>query len=157
MNSFELINLAISLLSIIVAAVALVRSRVLAQEQLRLEKITAELSELQIRMIKEQNRDKDKALFNVNLIRKGKSYCFYIHNKGQGSAYNVSFELVDCEDNPLVKHEIEALLPYKELKPNSRITLPAALHYQSPLKYQAKLNWEDKEGNKHDDTFWTSL
>ena len=157
MSKFEVLSLIISILAAIISTISLVRTRELAKEQLELEKVTAELSRLQIESITEQKTEKTKPKFNVKLIKLGEIYKFFISNKGQGSAYNVNFELIDCEDSPLFDSELTEIFPYQEMKPSSEIKLLASLHMNSPSKYQSRISWEDKSGKKHDEIFWTSL
>lgn len=156
MSKYEIISTLVSVLAIVVSTISLVRTRKLAQEQLELEKVTAELSKLQIEGIEREKAEKTKPKFNVTLSKLGKNYYFYITNTGQGAAYNVNFELVDCEDSPLVG-DLSEKFPHPEMKPNSRVKLIAAIHMQSPLKYQAKVSWHDSEQQVHDETFWLTL
>ncbi|WLP93867.1 hypothetical protein [Psychrobacter sp. M13] len=157
MSKFEVLSIIISILAVGISTISLVRTRKLAKEQLELERITAELSRLQIESIAEEKTNKTKPKFNVSLTKMGKSYNFYISNTGQGSAYNVNFELIDCEDSPLFNSELIDMFPYQEMRPGSRIKLLASLHFNSPSKYQSKLSWEDENGNKNEEIFWTSL
>lgn len=157
MSKFEVLSLIISIIAAIISTISLVRTRELAKEQLELEKVTAELSRLQIESITEQKTDKTKPKFNVSLTKLGKTYNFYISNTGQGSAYNVNFELIHCEDSPLFASELVDIFPYQEMKPSSRIKLLASLHMNSPSKYQSRILWEDESGNKHEEIFWTTL
>lgn len=157
MSNFEALSLVISSLAVLISIISLIRTKKLAEEQLELEKVTAELSRLQIENIAVERADKTKPKFNVSLIKIGKSHNFYISNTGQGSAYNINFELVNCEDSPLFTSELLDIFPYQEMKPNSRIKLSASLYLNSPIKYQSKLSWEDEMGNKYEDMFWTSL
>lgn len=157
MSAFEVLSLVTSILAVVLSTISLMRTRELAKEQLELEKVTAELSKLQIESITEQKTNQTKPKFNVSLTKLGKAYNFYISNTGQGSAYNVNFELIDCEDSPLFNSELIDMFPYQEMRPGSRIKLLASLHFNSPSKYQSKLSWEDENGNKNEEIFWTSL
>ena len=157
MSAFEVLSLVTSILAVVLSTISLMRTRELAKEQLELEKVTAELSKLQIESITEQKTNQTKPKFNVSLTKLGKAYNFYISNTGQGSAYNVNFELIDCEDSPLFTSELIDIFPYQEMKPSSRIKLLASLHISSPSKYQSRISWEDESGNKNEDIFWTSL
>ncbi|UXD87658.1 hypothetical protein [Thalassolituus hydrocarboniclasticus] len=156
MSEYEILSLLISILAVVVSAVSLVRTRKIAKEQLELEKVTAELSRLQIDSLNEEKSNKDKPSFNVTLTKLGKSYNFYISNTGQGSAYNVNFELVDCEDSPLC-NDVEDKFPLPEMKPNSRVKLIAAIHMGSPLKYQVRLSWQNKEGENFNESHWITM
>lgn len=157
MSKFEILSLLISALAAIISTVSLMRTRKLAKEQLELERVTAELSRLQIESIAEEKSNKTKPKFNVNLTKLGKSYSFYISNTGQGSAYNVNFELIDCEDSPLSSHDLQDKFPHQEIKPNSRVKILAAIHMGSPRKYQVKLTWENENGEKYEEMFWPTM
>lgn len=157
MSKFEILSLLISSLAVMISTVSLMRTRKLANEQLELEKVTAELSRLQIERIAEEKSNKSKPKFNVNLTKLGKSYSFYISNTGQGSAYNVNFELIDCEDSPLSLHDLQDKFPHQEIKPNSRVKLLAAIHMGSPTKYQVKLTWQNESGEKYEEMFWPTM
>jgi hypothetical protein len=151
-SSYELLILLTSLLAVVVSFVSLVRTRKVALEQLALERVTAELSKMQMKNIKEENDAKNQPKFNVTIQRIGKSSHFYVSNTGQGTAYNVNFELVDCSDSPLTS-DIKEKLPYSEMKHNSRFKLMAAIHLNSPYKYDVKLTWLDCDSNPQYENF----
>jgi hypothetical protein len=155
-SKFEIISTLVSLLAIVISSVSLVRTRKLAKEQLELEKVTAKLSQLQIENLAEERANKNKPNFNITLSKLGKSYYFYICNTGKGSAYNLNFELVDCEDSPLILSELDDMFPHPEMKNNSRIKLIAAIHKGSPRKYQVKLIWNDSNNKECEEIFWVS-
>lgn len=155
MTLYELLTLLASVIAIVISAVSLVRTRKLAAEQLELERITAELSKLQIKNIEEQEHLKTKPQLNVAITKLGNSSHFVVANTGKGSAYKVNLELVDCQENPLTS-EILHILPYPEMKQNSRFKLLAAFHMSSPLKYQVKLTWQDSSGEKQSEIHWVS-
>jgi hypothetical protein len=155
-SKYEIISTLVSLLAIVVSSVSLIRTRKLAKEQLDLERVTAELSRLQIEGIEQEKVEKNKPKFNVTLSKLGKSYYFYITNTGQGTAYHVDFELVDCHDSPLTS-DVSEKFPHPEMKPSSRVKLFAAIHMQSPLKYQAKVTWKNSENEDQVEIFWLTL
>lgn len=152
MTNFEIISLCISILAVIISTISLIRTRKIAVEQLELEKITANLSKLQIEGLEKENLKKTKPKFKVNITKLGSSYYFYIHNAGEGNAYDVHFELIDCQDSPLTR-ELEEKFPYKDMKPGTRVKLVAAFHAQSPRKYEVKLTWKEESGNIESETF----
>lgn len=157
MTSVEILTLSISALAVIVSVVSLIRIRKTEEEQKELRKITTELSELQIKVLEEDNKNKTKPKFNVTLTKIGKNYKFYISNTGEGSAYNVNIELMNCEDSPLVSSDVNEKFPHPEIKASSRIQLMASIHMSSPIKYQFKLTWESKTGEKSEEVFWPTL
>lgn len=155
MTSYETLSLLVSLIAIVISTASLVRTRKIAKEQVELERITAELSRLQIQNIEEDRAERNKPKFNVTLTKVGKSSFFYITNTGEGAAYDVDFELIDCEDSPLTG-DLKEKFPHPEMKSKSRVKLIAAMHLGSPLKYHVRLSWKDGEGIHHDETFWVT-
>ncbi|QYM67282.1 hypothetical protein K1X80_19990 [Pseudomonas sp. So3.2b] len=151
--SYEDLTLLVSLLAIVISTVSLVRARRLGEEQLKLEKITAELSAYQIKEIEERALLKDRPAIKVRLSKLGNRSEFVVANAGQGSAYDINFELVDCSDSPL--YDAESKLPYPELRPSSTFKLGAAFHMGSPVQYQVKVTWRDSRGLQ-EDVFWVS-
>lgn len=148
MSYYELVTLSVSLLAVIISTVSLVRARRLGEEQLKLEKITAELSAHQIKEIEERALLKDKPKIKVRLAKMGGGSEFVIANAGQGNAYDIGFELIDCDDSPL--YDAQYKLPCPELRPSSTLNLRASFHMGSPVQYQAKVTWRDDVGPQED-------
>lgn len=71
MSYYELVTFSVSLLAVIISTVSLIRARRLGEEQLKLEKITAELSAHQIKEIEERALLKDKPKIKVRLAKMG--------------------------------------------------------------------------------------
>ncbi len=164
MTGYELISLLIALLSVMIAVTSLVRTRKvaeeqrkIAEEQLRLEKVTAELAAKQISQIETAEREKALPKLHVELTKLGKDYRFLIANRGQGSAFNVSFELVDCPDSPVSERELSEKFPYPELRSQSRVRLLAGIHMGSPRTYVVRLSWSDANGTEYTEDFHVSL
>lgn len=171
MSTYEILTLLASLVAVIISATSLVRSRQVATEQLKLSEehfklnqkiaedqsklneVTAKLSSYQIKEIEEQQRLKQKPAINVRFSKLGKMSELVIANTGQGSAYDVNVELVDCEDNPLMR--TQQLLPHPEIRPASTLKIPAAFHLGSPLRYQVRVSWKDVDGEQ-EYTFWVN-
>lgn len=149
MSYHEFITISISLLAVIISAVSLMRTNKLA-------KVTHKLSVLQIQNIEQENSSKTKPNFNVTLSKLGKSWFFYVSNTGRGSAFNVDFELIDCERNPLTS-DIHEKFPHPEMKPNSRVKLLAAIGIGSPSQYQVKLSWLNSAQQPCEEIFWVTL
>lgn len=164
MTLYEFLTLMASVIALVVSAVSLVRSRKVAEnqlkltaEQLKLERVTAELSRLQIQHFAEQDALKTKPLLNVAITKTGTSDHFVIANRGQGSAFDLDMELVDCLDSPLAS-DASHKLPFPEMRPNTVIKLIAGFHLNSPLKYQVKLTWKEAHDNvQKEEIFWVSL
>src|SRR6187402_1539562 len=147
MTSYELISTLVSVIAAVISVVSLVRTRNIAEEQLKLERVTAQLSSMQMSQIKNENIEKQKPKINIAITKIGNSSHFIIANIGQGSAYDLSIELIDCPENPLA-YDFQEKIPCPELKANSRIKLHASFHMQSPLTYQVKAKWRDISGEE---------
>lgn len=161
MTLHELLTLITSIVALAISATSLIRSRKLAEdqsklaaEQLALERITAELSRLQIKNISEQDALRTKPRLNVAITKMSDSSHFVIANTGQGSAFELNLELLDCTDNPII--DAAEKLPYPEMKPSSRVKLLAAMHMGSPSTYQVKLTWKEMSGEQKEEIFWVS-
>lgn len=178
MSLYELLTLLASLVAVAVSATSLVRSRnvateqarlgteqlrlaedqyklnqKLAEEQSKLNELTAKLSSYQLKEMEEQERLKKKPAIKVRFSKLGNMTELVIANRGLGSAYDVDVELVDCEENPLMR--TEQLLPHPEIRPTSALKIPASFHMNSPLTYQLRVTWKDVDGEQSD-TFWVN-
>ena len=107
MTLHELLTLTLATISAIIAITSLVRTRRLAEEQVRLGKVTEELSKKQIAQIDAQELEKVSPKLSVDLVKLGKDYSFIIANRGKGSAFGLNLELVDCPDSPLIDRQLE--------------------------------------------------
>lgn len=139
MTIYEWVSLGFSLVALVVAIASWLKSKKLAK--------------LQIQELEEKKRLKDKPKLNVAIRRTGKSSYFAVANTGDGSAYDLDFRLVDCDDSPIM--DTSSKLPHPELKPNSVIKLAAYFHINSPVKYQVELAWQEKGSDAvQKEIFW---
>ena len=139
MTGYEWVSLGISSVALVVAILSWLKSNKLAK--------------LQIQELEEKKRLKDKPKLNVAIHRTGKSSYFAVANTGDGSAYDLDFRLVDCDDSPIM--DTSSKLPHPELKPNSVIKLAAYFHINSPVKYQVELAWQEKGSDAvQKEIFW---
>jgi hypothetical protein len=179
MDTYELLTLLASVVATVISATSLVRSRTvaaeqarlaneqlrlteeqlelnrkLAEEQSKLNKVASELSTYQLREIEESERLKTKPVLNARFSKIGKQSDLVIVNRGQGSAYNVDVEFLNCEEIPLMR--TAQLLPHPEIRPNTTVKIPAIIYLSGPLTYQIKLTWKDADGEQSD-TLWVSV
>jgi hypothetical protein len=154
MTLYETLTLLMSLLALAVSTVSLVRGRKLGQVQEDLANITSELALRQIDSLEIAKQEKAVPLLGVHITSLAKTSYFIIANTGQGSAFDVDLELIDCPDNPLVT--AGDLLPCPELKPRSTVKLLAVFHNRSPLRYQVKLRWTTESRRGESEVFWVS-
>ena len=151
MTRFELLYLLTTLLSVVVATVALLRTR-------RLDRITAELAAKQLELLNRADRERNQATLVAELVREGQQkFAFYISNPGDAMAHDVNFELLDCEASPLVKGDYEQKIPAPSIAPGGRIRLVAALHLSSPLTYQARVSWRNPDQTTASQEFFLAV
>ncbi len=164
MTTNEILTLGVSLVSVIIAVTSLIRTRKvaaeqlclsqehlqLAEKQLQFDEIAAQLASKQIEQLENDEHEKRQPRFHVDVTKLGKSYHFLVANRGDGSAYNLNFALIDCTDSPVSPEE---KFPVPELRSQARVKLLAGIHMGSPRKYHVRLTWDDSEGNQHSDDF----
>ena len=131
----EQINLSITILSVFVAFVALVRARLIQTEFLKLEKIHAELSQKQLDELNAQENSKLKTQINVALNNGN----IFIRNIGLVKATNININFVDSEVGYLVGGE-EDKLPFPILNPNEEFKLLAGYEVTSGI-IPVKITW----------------
>jgi hypothetical protein len=156
MTHVDFLTLSISILSVIIAAVSLIRTRKLAAEQLELERVTAELSAKQIEQIERDDQQRQRPDFHVDLTKLGNDHYFLVANRGDGSAFELNFELVDCSNSPLYADSVR-MFPYAELKSQARVKVPAAVHLGSPSSYNVRLTWKERDGTEKSEDFTVYL
>ena len=115
MTVVESLTLLASVVSLIIAATSLIRTRKLAAEQLRLDGVMADLARKQLEQIEAQEHDDKIPVFNVTMGKLGYRYNLIIANRGNASANNLEMELVDCERSPL--YNVDGKFPWPELRP----------------------------------------
>lgn len=139
MTIYEWVSLGLSSVALLVAILSWLKSNKLAK--------------LQILELEEKKRLKGKPKLNVAIHKTGKSSYFAVANTGDGSAYDLDFKLIDCNDSPLINTTNK--LPHPELKPSSVIKLGAVFHLNSPVKYQVELAWKEKNSDAvQKEIFW---
>jgi len=154
MTLYEVLTLFAALLAIVVSTVSLVRGRKIGAMQEELTRISAELAQRQLESINLENLQRSAPQLGLHMTKIGSTGYFVITNTGQGSAFNVDLELIDCTDNPLVS--ASSLLPCPELKPRSTVKIMTSTHLGSPPRYQSRLTWELADGESNSEVFWVS-
>ena len=155
MTTVEILTLVCSLVSLVIAAVSLIRTRKVAVEQLRLDRITADLAQKQLEQIEQQEGMNKLPSLTVTMGKLGKKWNLVIANRGTGSARNLDFELIDCHDNPFFN--AGSKLPHPDLRAGQRIKLGAAIHMQSPSKYHLRITYNDLDGGSHSEDHHVTL
>jgi hypothetical protein len=131
----EQINLLITLLSVFVAYVALVRARLIQTELLKLEKIHAKLSQKQLDELNTQESTRFKTQLNIALVNGN----IFIRNIGFVKATNINITFVGSEAGFLVWGE-EDKLPFPILNPNEEFKLLAGYEVTNGV-IPVKITW----------------
>lgn len=155
MLNYNLLSLLISLLAVIIAAVSLSRTRRVQEEQIKLQKVTADLSAKQLTVLERDEKEKISADIHADLVNEGGgSYSFMISNIGSAPASNVEF---DTEPSSLILGDHERKLPAPILNPHGTIKLLANIHMGSPPTFKAKASWTNPDGKQDSKEFYLTL
>ena len=154
MTAYETLTLFVALLGVIIAAVSLIRTRRLSEQQQRMQHKQEELTDMQLQLLRrevgELTRRSPTADVRITLERRGTNdHRFIITNWGTGAARNVNVSLPShAERSPLVEGDYNEKLPILELLPGDRVSLMAALTMGMSLTFDAVLTWTDPDGSE---------
>lgn len=125
---------------------------------MRLERITAELSQRQLELLAREDEEKNKAYIHVALEKSGTDYRFWIRNKGRAKAKEVWVTL-DSEgsENLLVGSEYKKKIPIPFLSPDGEVSLIAAINTGSSGKYKMSARWINEDQTQSRDEFFFSI
>ena len=152
MPNVDQLSLFVSIVAVVISAVALVRSRKIAEKQLELEQHQADLARKQLEQIAQQERQAELAAVDVQLEGYGTSYELIIQNLGQAEARNVDLEWTS-EPPRFYDGDVDSKLPIRRLKPGSSLSMKIALHLGSPTYYEGKVSWCNADGSGETDEF----
>jgi hypothetical protein len=155
MTAYEALTLIVALLSVIIAAVSLIRTRRLSDQQQRMQRKQEELADVQLQLLRREvaelaRRDSPPADVRMTLeSRGGSDHRFIITNWGTGAARNVNVSIPSHPENsPLVQGDYDEKLPILELLPGDRVSLIAALTMGMSLTFDTVLTWTDPDGSE---------
>ena len=149
MTDFEKLNLLVSILAIIIAAVSMFRTRKVEAKNIELAQITANLATKQLQQIEQYEQNSSKAQIDVDLISDGNNSHFIITNIGGAEATNVYFGIEGA--SVLVPSEHESKIPVSSLRPGKSIELLAAISQGTPPKFKALWRWNNPDGSTEKD------
>jgi hypothetical protein len=128
------------------------------EEQMRLERVTAELSQRQLELLVQEDKEKSKANIHVTLEKSGNDYRFWIRNKGRAKASDVWVTLEsEGPDNPIVGSEYKKKIPIPFLSPSDGVSLMAAIHMGSSGKYKMYARWINEDQSQSKEEFFLSV
>lgn len=91
----------------------------------------------------------NRADVSANFLKTGKSdYKLKVFNKGQGTATNVRFDVLD-DSGLFIGSDIARKFPIPVLERHQFVELIAAVHMGSPSRAHIRLSWDDETGKDH--------
>ena len=95
---------------------------------------------------------RQEADVRVRLVGPATNARFVIENRGPGDARNVNLtlDLEEKTENPLVQGDYDKKLPISILRPGDSIRLMAALTFGTDTHFDGKWTWEDIDGQTHE-------
>lgn len=156
----------ISLIGVILSAIALSRTRRLTEQQLRLHKKQEELTDLQLQMLRSEaaakaaNQSKKPSMLpmsnsatadvRVQLRGTSRDTKFLIQNWGQGPARNVNVTALSKVGgmSPFLHGDYDQKLPIPELLPGDVVSLLAAITLGMGPTFNVVTTWQDPDGSE---------
>lgn len=139
-------SLLISLGSLIIAAISLVKSFFTDRKAKKLDLI---LKEKNVEETRQREENKKKADLEANVIEtpSGKCNILRIYNKGEHEATNVRMDISSKDENDVIQLNIEDdYFPYPKLLPQQNIDIPYLDIYSDIPHHTVKLTWNDAFG-----------
>ena len=149
MTPYEILQVLVVVIAVIIATTSLVRTRRAEEKQLEFQAVTAALAKKQLKALEKEEGAMNKADVTVELVKVDRSdFRFVLSNQGYAPAMNVNFTIIKgSPDNPLVPNECKAKLPYPRLEQGQSFTLLAALGMGSAMSYATQISWQNIDGS----------
>ena len=150
MTKFELVNILVSLLAVVISATAMVRTRKSNEALVELERVHADLSRKQLELIGNDEESRQLANVSIKLINVPPSnYSIKVENLGRASASEVTVEAAhDCEYDPLIKNDYDSKMPYPRLNAGESITLVASVPMSLTKRvFPFNVRWANDDGS----------
>ena len=149
----EWISLYIALLAVIISTISLIRTGKLGREQLKLQRISAKLTERELELIERSEIEKDLPKISVEMLKYDTSYKFLVKNIGSGTAFNLRFDIIETKGACLLLPTLNSKFPHQELKSGETIRLNAIADAGIPIKYLVQLSWKNSKGVECSETY----
>jgi len=159
LTQYEILNLVIACIAVIVSLVVWSGQRKIQSESNGLQRATSELAKKQLEILLREERGQNTARLSLDLFQDGTTHRFRITNISDVDARDVEMELLikKPQDSPIISSEYAEKFPAKTIPPGSSITLIAALHFGSPMAYNALLKWTNPDGSKAEEETYVAL
>jgi len=149
MSRYELLSLLVAAIAIVISLVSLSRTYRLARRQLELQEEQAVLSRLQHKALEEEQEQKRRADVRVSLALAGGTQKFIFENVGLGAARNVEFGFLGA-NRPVLAAQFGALFPIQRLRPGEQVSLAAVLTMETPPVFDGIISWDDEFGRRQE-------
>jgi len=145
------ISLIVSVVSIVIACVALIRTRRYQQQQIKLlteqVSIHKEVAALQAEAARAQKAKSVTADVRVALRGGGVRCRVSVRNEGPGAARDLNLNIAGGNDSLLLRGDYDVKLPIRELLPGDEVSLAAGVTHGDPPAYDAELVWTNEDGS----------
>ncbi len=149
--SIEAGALLVSILSVIVAVVALIRTRKINERLIDLQQPQSALAEYELKTRGLEEQAQIRGNISVSLYESAhRRYRFRIQNTGCVPVSGVSVEIKpkQGEGKPYIPSEFDEIFPVPQLHPGDEVTLIAPLSSDTGTHFQCSLVWLDAEGKE---------
>lgn len=156
--TMEQLTLLVSLLAIIVSVVSLIRTRKLAEEQLRLDRVTADLSQKQLDRLHAEEAAAKKTEVRITLENDGRSCRFRIKNIGQSKAEEVWVTAgPDAPGSVFIPDEYKQRIPIPFMNAGDEVSFFAAIFLGSITSFTMRLRWINEDGTQSQKECFVSM
>jgi len=138
----------------LIAVISLARTHKVAERQLELQRIAADLSAKQLEILNAEESALSKAQIDVELERYEAGYRFVIRNVGGSEARDVNVAIEG--GNPVVESEYRNKIPITVLRPGKSVELLAARASRSADRYNVLVRWKNPDGSQEKDEQFVS-
>ena len=146
---------AVSIVSLVIAIISLVKSSKAQLLQNKLNEIELQIKRNELDKIEKEKADNSTACVEARIISLGTGkYKLKVWNSGFLIAYNIKVSFVG---DPEIIMFAEGLLPYDELDPKKSFEISLLVHFDSSQKARVLTEWEDKNGKQYSKEQMVSL
>ena len=150
MTLYEIITVAFSFLAIMASFSALIQNHMLSRRQSYLELKQTQLVNEQLRLIQQEQSEKEIARIKVAVIGSHSSYKLLVKNVGFAPAFNVTLKILSREgkSSPLIQSDYESKFPLKKLDPGDSVELFWPIDSSTGTEFDSICKWNNKNGKE---------
>ena len=140
-----MIEISISIVALVVAAVSLMRTRAFNQQQLDLQRVVSDLARKQLEILNREEVESGRTHLDIQIVPCGNAHEFLVSNVGAYPARDIEFEVEPQGggDSPLIQSDYNAKFPVPVLQPSGSVGAMAAFSMGSARGFKVTLRWKD--------------